>query len=1241
MYIFSKEMANSEPCVNCCNTIDEDSGNANSPEKIECHDPDAEDNFRRKLKFFFMNPCEKFRARGRKPWKLGLQILKIAIITIQLVSFGLSNQMVVAFKEENLMAFKHLFLKGYRPTDKSDDNYAVYTQSDVYDHVSFAVEQITFNNKAHSGRVKISLDNEVAINECKDWDIARSVQKNAPYLLMFDAFIIVSCLISLILCTRSVINGLQLQYITFNNKAHSGRVKISLDNEVAINECKDWDIARSVQKNAPYLLMFDAFIIVSCLISLILCTRSVINGLQLQYEYTTFFLSHYSKPVPWSDRMEFVNGWYILIIVSDMLTIIGSILKIEIQAKNLTSYDVCSILLGTSTMLVWIGVIRYLGFFQKYNLLILTLRAAFPNVIRFWCCASMIYLGYCFCGWIVLGPYHEKITFNNKAHSGRVKISLDNEVAINECKDWDIARSVQKNAPYLLMFDAFIIVSCLISLILCTRSVINGLQLQYEYTTFFLSHYSKPVPWSDRMEFVNGWYILIIVSDMLTIIGSILKIEIQAKNLTSYDVCSILLGTSTMLVWIGVIRYLGFFQKYNLLILTLRAAFPNVIRFWCCASMIYLGYCFCGWIVLGPYHEKFRTFNTVTECLFSLINGDDMFPTFKGMQQKSYLVWLFSRLYLYSFISLFIYMVLSLFIALITDTYETIKNLTSYDVCSILLGTSTMLVWIGVIRYLGFFQKYNLLILTLRAAFPNVIRFWCCASMIYLGYCFCGWIVLGPYHEKITFNNQGHSGIVKIYFDNDAFISECNGWHIGGSTQKNTHYLLIFDGFVILTCLVSMVLCTRSIVLAIRLLRRFDRFFHENYKRRASQSDKKEFLNRWYIVVIISDIMTIVGSILKMEIQAKFEDLNRVSECLFSLVNGDDMFATFAQIRKKSTLVWHFSRVYLYSFIALFIYMVLSLFIALITDSYETIKEPVQPAPRRGKHERPVPRSEEHERLVPRREEHERPQPKRGKPVSQVQGGEAPLSPPPEGDYLQFPLPPAEEDCLQFLLPPAEEDCLLFPPPPAEEDSLLFPPPPAEEDCLLFSPPPPEGDYLQPPPLPPEGDYLQLPPPPPGEDYLLLPPAPPGVAHPTPPVVACKLLPRDACPEGHLLLTSRDFLGLEEPAGEPLMSQLIAFPRSSDASETEYDAGMLTGLEECFEKHFSSLNELKPFMSLLTNLVGFDFANSGTVCQRLGLDKKNFEEELLHMRSMDEDIINQLKKEGIPQLWQTFPGPVL
>lgn len=51
---------------------------------------------------------------------------------------------------------------------------------------------------------------------------------------------------------------------------------------------------------------------------------------------------HHGREVPWSDRMEFVNGWYILIIVSDLLTIIGSILKMEIQTKVMATSCYCS-----------------------------------------------------------------------------------------------------------------------------------------------------------------------------------------------------------------------------------------------------------------------------------------------------------------------------------------------------------------------------------------------------------------------------------------------------------------------------------------------------------------------------------------------------------------------------------------------------------------------------------------------------------------------------------------------------------------------------------------------------------------------------------------------------------------------------------------------------------------------------------------------------------------------------------
>jgi len=52
-------------------------------------------------------------------------------------------------------------------------------------------------------------------------------------------------------------------------------------------------------------------------------------------------------------------------------------------------------------------------------------------------------------------------------------------------------------------------------------------------------------------------------------------------------------------------------------------------------------------------------------------------------------------------------------------------------------------------------------------------------------------------------------------------------------------------------------------------LQRFSSFCLENYNHKVCEDDQREFLNGWYILVIISDVLAIIGSILKMEIQAK------------------------------------------------------------------------------------------------------------------------------------------------------------------------------------------------------------------------------------------------------------------------------------------------------------------------------------------------------------------------------------
>ncbi|XP_029913087.1 mucolipin-1b isoform X1 [Myripristis murdjan] len=480
---------------------------------------EEEEALRRKLKYFFMSPCDKYHAKGRKPFKLGLQLLKIIIVTVQLVLFGLSNQMVVTFKEENTASFKHLFLKDYQ----DDTPQAIHTQSELYSHIYYAVEQYLALPQTSLGRYAYVLG--VGVNGS-----------------------------ALSLCQRYYWKG-------------------SID---PVNDTFD----------------IDPRVVTDCI------------GLD---------------PLPYGSSSE--NTDY----------------------KNFT-----------------LKFHKLINVTIDFQLKAINIQTIINNEIPD-----------CY-------TFAITIVMDNKAHSGRVKISLQNQASIKECKDPNVSGHAESYAREF--FDVLVAFVCLLSLLLCGRSILRGVLLQHEYVQFFKHRLGRRVSWGDRMEFINGWYILLIISDMFTIVGSFIKIGIESKNLSSYDVCGILLGTSTLLVWVGVIRYLSFFQKYNILIVTLRAAFPNVIRFCCCAAAIYMGYCFCGWIVLGPYHTKFRSLSTVSECLFSLINGDDMFVTFAEMEQSGTLVWVFSQVYLYTFISLFIYMVLSLFIALITGAYDTIMAQTQEQI---------------------------------------------------------------------------------------------------------------------------------------------------------------------------------------------------------------------------------------------------------------------------------------------------------------------------------------------------------------------------------------------------------------------------------------------------------------------------------------------------------------------------------------------------------------------------------
>ncbi|XP_049874577.1 mucolipin-3-like [Pectinophora gossypiella] len=270
-----------------------------------------------------------------------------------------------------------------------------------------------------------------------------------------------------------------------------------------------------------------------------------------------------------------------------------------------------------------------------------------------------------------------EIIFDNEDHDGQMSLSLEAEPYKLLCKgDKTYITDNQIDQVLRSILNILVILICTASLALCSRAIYRAQLLKELTVQFFQRAYNKELSLDGRLEFLNIWYIMIIVNDILIIMGSAIKEQIERNQFTNdqWNVCSLFLGTGNLLVWFGVLRYLGFFKTYNVVILTLKKAAPKIFRFSVCALLLYAGFMFCGWLILGPYHMKFRSLATTSECLFSLINGDDMFATFSIMSKKSPMLWWFSRVYLYSFISLYIYVVLSLFISVIMDAYDTIKQ---------------------------------------------------------------------------------------------------------------------------------------------------------------------------------------------------------------------------------------------------------------------------------------------------------------------------------------------------------------------------------------------------------------------------------------------------------------------------------------------------------------------------------------------------------------------------------------
>eukprot|EP00116_Pleurobrachia_bachei_P002492 sb/3462754/ len=270
---------------------------------------------------------------------------------------------------------------------------------------------------------------------------------------------------------------------------------------------------------------------------------------------------------------------------------------------------------------------------------------------------------------VVLEPV---LSLLNEVLSGTVSSSFElgyDEVKCNTNSTYHPSSSLAAVRAALgqVILDGSVICLSLITCLLVLKRLKRTWNLFQEVRTFYSFHYNRRLTWAEIGVFCNGWDFFSVFADILIFCGVIFKLLLDSGVDKHLDITAVLVGSAVAINWVLALRFLSFDKGYYILVLTISVAAPNVLRLLICILAIYLGYVFCGWVVFGPYMVKFNSLVQASDTLFAMLNGDELLDTFMMVERGNTLLFVFSKIYFYSFIILFIYVILSVMISLIGD----------------------------------------------------------------------------------------------------------------------------------------------------------------------------------------------------------------------------------------------------------------------------------------------------------------------------------------------------------------------------------------------------------------------------------------------------------------------------------------------------------------------------------------------------------------------------------------------
>ncbi|KAL3892224.1 hypothetical protein ACJMK2_004453 [Sinanodonta woodiana] len=177
---------------------------------------------------------------------------------------------------------------------------------------------------------------------------------------------------------------------------------------------------------------------------------------------------------------------------------------------------------------------------------------------------------------------------------------------------------------------------------------------------------------------LKGWNLVVMIGDIFTLTGTVCAYIMDVKwKLSQLDENAIYLGLGCLLCWISLARYIHFNKKFHLLFRTMYHAFPDVMAYLFCVGLLFAGFTLCGYVVLGPYHNKFQTMSNAADTLFATISGDEITITLAAIETDklgSPAVWWFAKIYLGLFVSIFTVFILNILIAIFNSAYEIIQK---------------------------------------------------------------------------------------------------------------------------------------------------------------------------------------------------------------------------------------------------------------------------------------------------------------------------------------------------------------------------------------------------------------------------------------------------------------------------------------------------------------------------------------------------------------------------------------